>query len=58
MFMGVYSPGKDIPFIYKVYQRCDIHTGVGFCVARSTGLGNAKVSTLGTGDGKTPTLFS
>ena len=43
--------------LYKVYQRCDIHTGVGFCVASSTWLGNAKVSMRGTGDGKNPTLF-
>ena len=34
--------------VYKVCQRCDIHTGVGFCVARSTGLGNAKAFRCGT----------
>jgi len=44
--------------VYKVCQRCDIHTGVGFCVARSTTMGNAKASERGTGDGMTPTLFS
>lgn len=44
--------------VYKVCQRCDIHTGVGFCVARSTTMGNAKASERGTSDGMTPTLFS
>ena len=36
---------------YRVYQRFGIHIGVGFCVARSTELGNAKASQRGTGDG-------
>ena len=44
--------------IYKVCQRCDIHTGVGFCVARSDYMGNAKASSCGTGNGKGSTLFS
>ena len=35
-----------------------MHTGVGFCVARSTEMGNAKASKCGTGDGIDPTLFS
>ena len=34
------------------------HIGVGFCVARSTGLGNAKASSRGTSDSQRPTLFS
>ena len=38
--------------IYKVCQRCAIHTGVGFCVARSDYMGNAKASSCGTGSGK------
>ena len=62
MSMGVYSPAGGIPyctmFVYKVCQRCDIHTGVGFCVARSTTMGNAKASSCGTSGCKTPTLFS
>jgi hypothetical protein len=28
-----------------------LHIGVGFCVARSTEMGNAKASASGTGDG-------
>ena len=43
--------------IYRVCQRCDIHTGVGFCVARSTVMGNAKASKCGTGDGKDSHAF-
>ena len=42
--------------IYKVCQRCDIHTGVGFCVARSDYMGNARASGRGTSNCKTPTL--
>ena len=33
------------------------HIGVGFCVARSTEMGNAKASKCGTSDNKNPTLF-
>jgi hypothetical protein len=59
MSMGVYTPAGGVPYyIYKVRQRCDIHTGVGFCVARSTVMGNAKASKCGTGDSMNPTLFS
>lgn len=37
---------------------CGIHTGVGFCVARSDRLGNAKASIRGTGNGyELPRLF-
>ena len=31
-------------------KRGIIHTGVGFCVARSNDMGNAKASKCGTGD--------
>lgn len=34
-----------------------MHTGVGFCVARSTEMGNAKASECGTGDGKDSHAF-
>lgn len=43
---------------YRVYQRFGIHIGVGFCVARSTELGNAKASQRGTGDGMDSHAFS
>ena len=39
-------------------ERRFVHTGVGFCVARSNDMGNAKASECGTGNGKDPTLFS
>lgn len=35
-----------------------LHIGVGFCIARSTEMGNARASERGTGDGMNPTLFS
>ena len=34
-----------------------IHIGVGFCVARSTEMGNAKASSSGTGNGKDSHAF-
>jgi hypothetical protein len=58
MFMGVYPPTGGVPYIYKVCQWCDIHTGVGFCVARSDDNGQSRASECGTSDGKAPTLFS
>ena len=58
MSMGVYTLTEGMPYINKVCQGSDIHTGVGFCVARSTTMGNAKASERGTSDGMTPTLFS
>ncbi len=35
-----------------------LHIGVGFCIARSTEMGNARASERGTGDSMNPTLFS
>ena len=35
-----------------------LHIGVGFCVARSTEMGNARASERGTGKSMNPTLFS
>lgn len=43
--------------LFKVCHRFDIHTGVGFCVARSTGLGNAKAFRCGTSDGMDSHVF-
>ena len=54
---GCVTPRQRYALFYRVYQRFGIHIGVGFCVARSTELGNAKASECGTGDCKTPTLF-
>ena len=50
MLMGVYTLTEGVPYIYKVCQGSDIHTGVGFCVARSDYMGNAKASSCGTSD--------
>ena len=57
MSMGVLSPSQRCTLFIKVYGWCGIHIGVGFCVARSTEMGNARASVRGTGDCKTPTLF-
>lgn len=43
--------------IYKVCQRCDIHTGVGFCVARSDDNGQSRASECGTSDGMSSHAF-
>ena len=48
---GCVTPRQRYALFYRVYQRFGIHIGVGFCVARSTELGNAKASQRGTGDG-------
>lgn len=41
MFMGVYMHQPAVYLIiYKVCQRFDIHTSVGFCVARSDSNGH------------------
>ena len=45
---------------YRTMQGEDLvaeRPGVGFCVARSTTMGNARASMCGTRDRKTPTLF-
>ena len=47
MSMGVYI--TPVHLIYKVDFGV-IHIGVGFCVARSTEMGNAKTSNSGTGN--------
>ena len=57
MSMGVYTPAGGVPY-YIRYAKGAIYTGVGFCVARSTVMGNAKASKCGTGDSMNPTLFS
>jgi len=50
MSMGVYTLTEGVPYINKVCQGSDIHTGVGFCVARSTVMGDARASVCGTSD--------
>lgn len=50
----LYAPGSYVP---RTYVMGDMHTGVGFCVARSTEMGNAKASECGTGDGKDSHAF-
>ena len=57
MSMGVYTLTEGMPYINKVCQGSDIHTGVGFCVARSDYMGNAKVSSCGTGRVRVPRFF-
>ena len=53
----VFTSQRYTLFADKVCQWCDIHTGVGFCVARSDDNGQSRASECGTSDGKTPTLF-
>ena len=58
MSMGVYKQSLLYTCISYGYAYWRIHIGVGFCVARSTGLGNARASMRGMSDDMTPTLFS
>ena len=57
MSMGVYTLTEGMPYINKVCQGSDIHTGVGFCVARSTVMGDARASVCGTSDGMNSHAF-
>ena len=49
MLMGMYSHIRGVSV--KIRHGVVVHTSVGFCVARSTVMGNAKASSSGTGDG-------